>query len=122
MSLFIELLILLRIGKGEELVDAERRRRLEELPARAWTMSSVRSPSWSWTLTRGRPGTSARAACCGPANCVRYGMTVEGMQGGGSTDTGIWSRERESRLGAFERKSMTVASRGNEQENCRRRG
>jgi len=46
MSLFIELLMLLRIGKGGELVDAERRR-LEELPARAWTISSVRSPSWS---------------------------------------------------------------------------
>lgn len=122
MSLFIELLMLLRIGKGGELVDAEKRRRLEELPARAWTISPVRSPSWSWILTRERPGTSARAACSGPANCVRYGMTVEGMKGGRSTDTGIWSRERESRLGAFERKPTTVASRGSEQENCRRRG
>jgi len=45
MSLFIELLMLLRTGKGGELVDAEKRRRLEELPARAWTISSVRSPS-----------------------------------------------------------------------------
>jgi len=122
MSLFIELLMLLRIGNGGELVDAEKTRRPEALPTRAWMMSSVRSPSWSWTLTRGRPGTSARAACCGPANCFRCGMTVEGMQGGRLIDVGIWSRERESRLGAFARKLTTVASKGNEQVNCRRRG
>jgi hypothetical protein len=30
---------------------------------------------------------------------------------------GMWSRERESRLGAFERKLTTLASKGREQVN-----
>ncbi len=89
------------------------------------TVSSVKSPSWSWMLARGRPGTRARAACCGPASWVRYGTIVGGMEKSGdalSSEVGMWSRERESRFGVLYRNLTTFASKGSEHVNWRRRG
>ena len=47
MSLLIEWLILLRIGRGGELVDAERKNGSAVDLARVPTISSVKFPSWS---------------------------------------------------------------------------